>query len=103
MAAVAISTSLQRTYRYLRIGVAGTVVVIFVSVLLAVPAVGWLTSVSDYFYSPARDAFVGALIAASLALLALSGRGLERGLLDAAALFAPLIALVPTNASRAGE
>ena len=97
MAAVAISTSLQRTYRYLRIGVAGTVVVIFVSVLLAVPVVGWLTSVSDYFYSPARDAFVGALIAASLALLALSGTGAERALLDAAALFAPLIALVPTT------
>ena len=51
-----ISTSLQRTYRYLRIGIAGTVVVIFVSVGLAAASVGWLTSVSDYFYSPARDA-----------------------------------------------
>lgn len=91
------STSLARTYRYLRIGVAGTVVVIFVSVAVAAGSVGWLTSVSDYFYSPARDAFVGALVAASLALVALSGRGAERALLDAAALFAPLIALVPTT------
>lgn len=94
---VAPSTSVQRTYRYLRIAVAGTVVVIFVSVGLAAASVGWLTSVSDYFYTPARNAFVGALIAAALALVALSGRGAERALLDAAALFAPLIALVPTT------
>jgi len=58
--------------------------------------VGWLASISEYFYTPARNAFVGALIAASLALLALSGRGAERAILDAAALFAPLIALVPS-------
>ena len=94
---VPVSTSLERTYRYLRIGVAGTVVVIFVAVALAAASVGWLTSVSDYFYTPARNAFVGALIAVALALVALSGRGSERALLDAAALFVPLIALVPTT------
>ncbi|WP_127819313.1 hypothetical protein [Microbacterium sp. CPCC 204701] len=92
-----LSTSLERTYRYLRIGIAGTVVVIFVSVAVAVGTVGWLTSVSDYYFTPARNAFVGALVAASLALVALSGRGMERALLDAAALFAPLIAVVPTT------
>ena len=90
------STSTQRTHRYLRLAIGGTVVVIFVAMLAAVPTVGWLASISDYFYTPARNAFVGALIAASLALLALSGRGAERTILDAAALFAPLIALVPT-------
>ena len=90
------STSTQRTQRYLRLAIGGTVVVIFVAMLAAVPAVGWLASISDYFYTPARNAFVGALIAASLALLALSGRGAERTILDAAALFAPIIALVPT-------
>jgi hypothetical protein len=93
------STSLERTYRYLRIGIAGTVVAIFVAIGQAATTYGWLTSVSDYFYTPARDVFVGALIAASLALFALSGRGAERALLDAAALFAPLIALVPTTLS----
>lgn len=91
------STSPQRTYRYLRLAVAGTVAVIFVSMGIAATSVGWLTTVSDYFYTPARDAFVGALIAVAVALLALSGRGLERALLDAAALFAPLIALIPTT------
>lgn len=90
------STSPQRTHRYLRLAIGGTVVVIFVAVLAAVPAFGWLSAISDYFYTPARNAFVGALIAASLALLALSGRGAERVILDAAALFAPLVALVPT-------
>jgi len=94
---VAPSTSPQRTYRYLRLAVAGTVVVIFVSMAIAAMSVGWLTTVSDYFYTPARNAFVGALIAVAVGLLALSGRGLERALLDAAALFAPLIALIPTT------
>ncbi|MFE5407293.1 hypothetical protein [Microbacterium sp. NPDC056569] len=97
MATAAPSTSLERTYRYLRIGIAGTVVAIFVAIAQAATTYGWLTSVSDYFYTPARDVFVGALIAVSLALFALSGRGAERALLDAAALFAPLIALVPTT------
>lgn len=97
MSHTAVSTSLQRTYRYLRIGVAGTVVAILLAVAQASTAYGWLTSISDYFYTPARDVFVGALVAASLALFALSGRGVERALFDAAALFAPLIALVPTT------
>jgi hypothetical protein len=90
------STSTQRTHRYLRLAIGGTVVIVFVAILLVVPGAGWLSSISDYFYTPARNAFVGALIAASLALLALSGRDPERTILDAAALFAPLIALVPS-------
>ncbi|MDE0545361.1 hypothetical protein [Microbacterium sp. C7(2022)] len=94
---MAVSTSPQRTYRYLRIGIAGTVVVIFVGVGIATAQVGVLTSISDYYYTPARSTFVGALVAASLALFALSGRGSQRILLDAAALFAPLIALIPTT------
>ncbi|GAA3215943.1 hypothetical protein [Microbacterium terregens] len=90
------STSAQRTHRYLRLGIGGTLVVILVAILLTVPTVGWLPSLSDYFYTPARNVFVGALVAASLALLALSGRDPERAVLDAAALFAPLIAVVPS-------
>jgi hypothetical protein len=96
MSHIAVTTSPQRTYRYLRIGVAGTVVAILLAVAQAATTYGWLTSISDYYYTPAREVFVGALVAASLALFALSGRGVERALFDAAALFAPLIALVPT-------
>lgn len=94
------TTSLQRTYRYLRLGVVGMVVVIFASVGVAATSVGWLPSISDYFYSPARTSLTGALIAVSLALFALSGRGIERALLDAAALFAPLIAFIPTTGAQ---
>ena len=97
MAALAhVETSLNRTYRYVRIGIALVVATIGVGVALAVPTVGMLKSISAYYYSPAQPIFVGALVAASLGLLALSGRHLERYLLDAAALFAPLIALIPT-------
>lgn len=88
--------SLQRTYRYLRMGIGGTVLLIFVSVAVAMTQVGVLSSVSAYFYTPARTVFVGALIAASLGLLAISGTGVERALLDVAGLLAPLVALVPT-------
>src|SRR3954470_23319505 len=90
------TTSLQRTYRYLRMSVAGTVVVIGGAVLVATAKIGWLPSLSAYYYTPARNTFVGAIIAVSLALIALSGRGIPRGLLDSAGLLAPLIALVPT-------
>ena len=89
------TTSPQRTYRYLRLALVATGIVVFVSVAVAIPAVGLLPSLSHYFYSPARDGFVGALIAASLALFALSGRNAEPVLLDAAAVVAPLIAIVP--------
>jgi hypothetical protein len=91
------STSLQRTYRYLRIGIGSTILVIFVAVtVVSIDTHEILPSISQYFYSPARSLFVGALIAASIALFALSGRGPERSLLNAAAIFAPLIALVST-------
>ncbi|MCR2826723.1 hypothetical protein [Microbacterium sp. zg.Y909] len=95
-------TALRRTYRYLRLGVAGTVVAIAVAVTLESFRGGLLESISAYYYTPARDVLVGALIAASLGLLALSGRGVQRALLDAAALLAPLVAFVPTPTLAAG-
>lgn len=93
-----ISTSLQRTYRNLRLGIAGTVVVIGVAVAVTSLGTGVLPSISAYYYTPARNLLVGALVAAAFGILVLSGRGLQRALLDAAASFAPLIALVPTAA-----
>ncbi len=94
--AVAASTTLQLTYRNLRLGIAATVVLIGVAVTLVTIDDGVLVSISAYYYTPARNVLVGALVAAALGMLALSGRGVQRALLDAAALFAPLIALVPT-------
>lgn len=89
-------STLSRTYRYLRLGIAFTVVVILTSVLLAAGSAGALGSLSAYFYTSAQGPFAAALVAAALGLLALSGRGPEPVLLDAAAVVAPLVALLPT-------
>ena len=84
------TTSLQRTYRYLRLAIAGAVVVVFTAVLVAMPAVDLLPSLSHDYYTPANTMFVGALMAVSVCFFALSGRGAER---------VPLIAIVPTMIS----
>lgn len=90
------TTSPERTYRYLRVCIVGVVLLLGVSLTVQSIAHGPLGSVSAAYYTPARDVFVGSLCAVSLALLALSGRSLEQALLDLAALFAPVIAFVPT-------
>lgn len=90
------ATSTQRTYRYLRVAIAGSVVAVFASVLTAMPVVGLLPSLSHYYYTPARTIFVGAVIAVAVGFFALSGRGPERALLDVAAVLAPLVAIIPT-------
>ncbi|RLK52973.1 hypothetical protein [Microbacterium telephonicum] len=91
-----IATSTQRTYRYLRLAIAGSVVAVFTSVLVAMPVVGLLPSISHYYYTPARTIFVGAVILVAVGFFALSGRGPERVLLDVAAVIAPLVAIIPT-------
>lgn len=101
MVVPAVSTS-QRTYRYLRLALAGAPVALLLAVLFAIPDAGVLPSVSHYFYTSAGTVFSAALVAAAACLLALSGRGPQRGLLDVAALLAPLVAIVPTPIS-AGE
>ena len=94
------ATSTQRTYRYVRIAIAAPVVLLLVAVAIqsASAPSGWHVedSISAYVHTGARDVFVGSLVAVSLALLAISGRGLERALLDVAAMLAPIIAFVPT-------
>ncbi|OAH51242.1 hypothetical protein [Microbacterium oleivorans] len=88
-----------RTHRYLRLALVGIVVALAASVLIELIRSGGqpLPSISDYYYSPAGGVFVGALTAAGVALLVLSGRDTESMLLDIAAVFAPLIAIVPTG------
>jgi hypothetical protein len=90
------TTSTQRTYRYVRLCLVGVVVALGVSVGAQIAAGGPLGSVSAAYYTPAGTVFVGALVAVSLGLLALSGRSIEQGLLDIAAILAPVIAIVPT-------
>jgi len=91
------STSTQRTYRYVRLAIIGAVVLLAVSLVVVFVADGPLTSISALLYTPGRGVFVGVLFAVALALLALSGHSVEQALLDLAALFAPVIAIVPTT------
>ncbi len=90
------STSTQRTYRYVRLGIVGAVLAIFVSLVAVGTTSGWPPSISALFYTPGRTVFVGALFAISLVLLALSGHSVEQALLDLAAIALPLVAIVPT-------
>jgi hypothetical protein len=100
------ATTGQKTHRYLRLSLVFVVAALLLSVAIQLVVVSWepfalgwnpLPSISHAFYTPVRTVFVGTLIATSLALLALSGRGLAATLLDIAAIFAPLIAIVPTG------
>jgi hypothetical protein len=89
----------RKTYRYLRIGIVGAVVLLGASVLLErhkVAADCWQTSISAYYYTPARAVFVGALIAIGLSLIVIKGStGWEDVFLNVAGMLAPVVALVP--------
>ncbi|MEV8239314.1 hypothetical protein AB0O90_03690 [Microbacterium testaceum] len=93
------TTSTQRTYRYVRLSIVAATLVLAVSIGLEVARAGVLPSISAAFYTPAGNLFVGSLCAIALALLVLSGRSIEQGLLDVAAVFALVVALVPTPIS----
>ncbi|NIK37221.1 hypothetical protein FHS05_002260 [Microbacterium endophyticum] len=90
------TTSTQRTYRYVRLSIVGAVFALGVTLAAVFVTDGPLTSISAAYYSPARDVFVGAIFAITLALVALSGRSIEQALLDYMAILAPIVAIVPT-------
>ncbi|SIT70686.1 hypothetical protein [Microbacterium sp. RU33B] len=89
------STSLQRTYRYVRLSLVGVVVLISTSIAAYMIGTGPLGSVSAAYYTAAGAIFVGGIFAVALALLALSGHSYGQVSLDLAAIVAPLIAIVP--------
>ena len=92
-------TAELETYRTLRLGMAagGLLLGLALIVFIARPDVPVPTSVSATYYTPIQNIFVGALISVGLALVAVKGRpGWENGLLDAAGVLIPLVALVPT-------
>ena len=68
-------TTGHRTHRYLRLSLSLIVIAILVGVAIESLELGTvLPSISHYYYTPVQGVFVGALIAASVALAALSGR-----------------------------
>lgn len=92
----------RKTYRYLRIGILGAVVLLAASVLVERNAVldlakdCWQTSISAYYYTPARAVFVGALMAIGLCLIVIKGNTSPEDIcLNVGGMLAPVVALVP--------
>lgn len=84
-------------YRYLRLAIVASVVLLFAGVLVAITQVGVLRSISAYYYTSSRTVFVGAIFAGSMGLLAVRGRpGWENVLLNVAAMLLPLVPIIPT-------
>ncbi len=88
-----------KTYRYLRIGLIGAVVLLAVSIGIERSKVNcWQTSISAYYYTPVRAIFVGVMIVVGLSLIVYKGRTwYEDGFLNAAGMLAPVVAIAPTT------
>lgn len=91
------SLSTKRTYRYLRMSLVGLVVLLCVAIIVQWNSAGPLDSISAAYYTAIRNAFVGALVAIGVVLIAISGRrGIEDVMLNFMGMLAPVIAFVPT-------
>jgi uncharacterized protein YhhL (DUF1145 family) len=88
-----------QTYRYLRIGIVGAVLLVTVSIVIErLDADCWQTSISAYYYTPVRAIFVGALMAVGLSLIVIQGRTTAVDVcLNFAGMLAPVVAVVPTT------
>jgi hypothetical protein len=88
-----------KTYRYLRIGMVGVVVLLATSVIIERTKVDcWQNSISAYYYTPVRAILVGGLMAVGLCLIVIKGRtAWEDASLNFAGMFAPVVAVVPTT------
>jgi len=87
-----------KTYRYLRIGMIGAVVLLAASIAIERGKVDcWQTSISAYYYTPVRAIFVGTMIAVGLSLIVYKGRGWEDSCLNFAGMLAPAVAVIPTT------
>ena len=92
-----------KSYRYLRLAIVAMVVVLGASVAIEMVGAECLQgSISAYYYTPAHSAFVGALVAIGVCLIAVKGRyPSEDMLLNVAGMLAPIVAFVPTGRSEA--
>jgi hypothetical protein len=88
-----------RSYRYLRIGIVGLLIALGAAVIYqrVQPACG-LSSVSAYFYTPARSVFVAGLVSFGVCMLVLRGMNLAEDIfLNIGGIFALLVAFVPVG------
>jgi hypothetical protein len=92
------SREVIKTYRYLRIGMIGSVVLLAASIAIERTKVDcFQTSISAYYYTPVRAIFVGAMMAVGFALIVYKGRGIEDAFLNFAGMLAPIVAVAPTT------
>ena len=94
------SQSAILTYRALRMGVVAASLLLMASLVLEILRTHGLqlTSISASYYSPARNVFVGVLVATGMALIAIMGREKnEDGALNLAGMLAPTIGMLPTT------
>jgi hypothetical protein len=85
------------TYRYLRMSLVAVLVMLFAAVVRqTVTDHAWQPSISDYYWTPARNVFVGALVALGAGMLVLKPDSeLEDVALNISGILAPLVAFVP--------
>ena len=91
-----------KTYRYLRVGMVGLVVVLGAAVVrqLVADSGDLRPSISDYYYTPAGPVFVSVLVAIGVCLIVLKGNTpWEDTFLNLAGMLAPVVAFVPTPES----
>lgn len=87
-----------RTYRYVRLAMVLLVVMLGVGVAIEVAREGWLPSISDAYYTPARAAFVGCLCAIGTCLIVYRGNtDAEDAVLNGSGFLAFLVAFVPVR------
>jgi hypothetical protein len=87
----------RKTYRYLRIGMIGAVVLLAASILIERSKVDcWQTSISAYYYTPVRAIFVGCMMVVGFSLIVYKGGPLEDFFLNFAGMLAPVVAVAPT-------
>jgi hypothetical protein len=88
-----------KTYRYLRIGMMGAVVLLAASIALERSKVDcFQTSISAYYYTPVQAIFVGSMMAVGLSLIVYKGRSWgEDPCLNFAGMLAPVVAIAPTT------
>jgi hypothetical protein len=88
-----------KTYRYLRLAMVVLVVMLAASIAYEWVQTGracWQTSISAYYFTPARAVFVSTLVAIGVCLVVLKGNtAVEDALLNLAGMLAPVVAFVP--------
>lgn len=89
-----------RTWQYLRLAMVGVVFALAAAIIadrFQGPKHCWQGSISTYYYTPVHGFLIGALVTMGVCLYCLKGNPVESVLLNLAGMFAPVVALVPTD------